>query len=632
MPVVGSGSSWVIRLCGPLEVRTGDRELGESIPGRQGRLLLAYLAVNRDRACPRAELIDVLWPESPPAAADTALSALLSKLRRALGEGALTGRSEVRLTLPGDVTVDVEQAATAARRAEVALQDGDWRAAAAAAHDALAADPAAFLADCDGPWLHEQRGVLHERRVRALELLAEASLRGGELAEAADAARAALAAAPFRESAHMLLMEAHAAAGNPAEALRAFEDLRRLLREELGAVPGPSVMALHERLLHGRAHAQPAAPAPPPAIAARRWPAPLDAARGRHEFVGRAPEALVLQEAWVRVAEGARGLVVIAGEAGIGKTRLAAELAAHAHADGAVVLFGRFDEEAPAPYQPVVGMVRGWAGGASLAPLAERLGSRAAELSFVLPEFGPPPAGQDGSLRSGEADTKRLRLFDAIAALLAEIAGAAPLLVVLDDLHWADLPTLQLIGHLVRAPAPERAMFLASSRADEGSEELAALLAALRREGSLERLDLTGLDAAETGRARDRARRPAVDAVVRGRAARRHGRQPVLHRGGRAAPRGCERPPRRRDRAARGRGPRGRARGDVAPARAARRRRPRDARHRVGDRARVRLRRARAGRAAGRRRAGRPRSTKACRRTSWSRWPSASGATHSATR
>ena len=96
----------------------------------------------------------------------------------------------------------------------------------------------------------------------------------------------------------MLLMEAHVAAGNPAEALRAFEDLRRLLREELGAVPGPSVMALHERLLHGRAHAQPAAPAPPPAIAARRWPAPLDAARGRHDFVGRAPEALVLQEAW----------------------------------------------------------------------------------------------------------------------------------------------------------------------------------------------------------------------------------------------------------------------------------------------------------------------------------------------
>src|ERR687896_623535 len=118
------------------------------MPGRQGRLLLAYLAVNRDRACTRGELIDVLWPEAPPAAADAALSALLSKLRRALGDGALSGRSEVRLTLPGEVEVDVEQAAAAARRAEAGLHDGDWTAAAAAARTALAAEPGAFLPDC----------------------------------------------------------------------------------------------------------------------------------------------------------------------------------------------------------------------------------------------------------------------------------------------------------------------------------------------------------------------------------------------------------------------------------------------------------------------------------------------------
>ena len=484
-----------------MEVRAGGSELGGRLPGRQGRLLFAYLAVNRSRACPRTELLDVLWPEAPPAAAEAALSALLSKLRKALGDGALSGRSELRLTLPGDVTVDVEESAAAARRAEGALQDGDWLAAAAAARQALAVDPAAFLADCDGPWLHEQRGALEALRVRALEVLAEAALGSGDLPDAAEAARAAVAAAPFRESAHVLLMEAHAAAGNPAEALRAFDDLRRLLREELGTAPGPSAMALHERVLHGRAPAAPrAAPAPGPlAIAARRWPAPLQAALGRHDFIGRAREASILQEAWSRAAGGARGLVVIAGEAGVGKTRLAAELAAHAHADGAAVLFGRFDEEAPAPYQPVVAMLRGWAGGASLAPLAERLGSRAAELGVVLPEFGPQPAGQDGSLRSGEADTRRLRLFDALAALVAEIAAEAPLLVLLDDLHWADLPTLQLIAHLVRSPAPERTLFLATTRAEEGSDELAALLATLRREGVLERLELGGLDAIETG-------------------------------------------------------------------------------------------------------------------------------------
>ncbi len=100
--------------------------------------------------------------------------------------------------------------------------------------------------------------------MRALEALAEASLRSGELGEALDAAaRAAVAAAPFRESAHLLLMEAHEAAGNPAEALRAFDDLRRLLRDELGTAPGPAALALHERLLHGGA---------PPPSAGRRSP------------------------------------------------------------------------------------------------------------------------------------------------------------------------------------------------------------------------------------------------------------------------------------------------------------------------------------------------------------------------
>ena len=92
----------------------GGHSRAAALPGRQGRLLFAYLVLNRDRDCGRAELIDLLWPERPPAAADTALSALLSKLRRALGDGALAGRSELRLVPPGTIDVDVEAAATAA--------------------------------------------------------------------------------------------------------------------------------------------------------------------------------------------------------------------------------------------------------------------------------------------------------------------------------------------------------------------------------------------------------------------------------------------------------------------------------------------------------------------------------------
>src|SRR3954465_15667741 len=103
--------AWLIRLCGPMGVEHDGRPVASALPGRQGRLLFAYLVLNRDRDCGRAELIDLLWPERPPVAAETALSALLSKLRRALGEGTLIGRSELRFAPAGPIEVDLEGSA-----------------------------------------------------------------------------------------------------------------------------------------------------------------------------------------------------------------------------------------------------------------------------------------------------------------------------------------------------------------------------------------------------------------------------------------------------------------------------------------------------------------------------------------
>ncbi len=261
---VGRDSGWTIRLCGPVGVDLAGGSHPAALPGRQGRMLFAYLVLNRDRDCARAELIDALWPENPPAAAETALSALLSKLRRALGEGAISGRSGLRLTPPEDVEVDAEQAAAAADAAEAAIDALDWDGAITRARAALAVDLQTFLPDCEGHWVNERRRELEAVRLRALEALALASLRRGELGAAEQAARAAISTAPFRESAHRLLMEAHEAAGNPAEALRAFEELRTLLRDELGTAPGQAALAVHERLLRGEA------PAPAPAPRAGR--------------------------------------------------------------------------------------------------------------------------------------------------------------------------------------------------------------------------------------------------------------------------------------------------------------------------------------------------------------------------
>jgi DNA-binding SARP family transcriptional activator/tetratricopeptide (TPR) repeat protein len=477
-------------------VENGGRSLAAALPGRQGRLLFAYLVLNRDRDCGRGELIDLLWPERPPAAADTALSALLSKLRRALGEGALVGRSEVRLAPPGPVVVDVEEAAAASARAEAAIDAHDWIAAGANARAALATDLQTFLPDCDGLWVAEQRRELEAVRLRALEALAAAGLRQGgrELGAAEQAVRAAIAAAPFRESAHRLLMEIHEAAGNPAEALRAFEELRTLLRDELGTAPGAAALAVHERLLRGEL------PVPAPevqteAIPVTPWPAPLAAALDRHALVGRNAELSTLCGCWNEALAGTRQLVLLAGDAGIGKTRLSAEVGRRAHDDGALVLYGRFDEEALAPYQPVVEMVRGWSSGASLEPLRARLGVRADELGILLPEFGPAPAQSETT----DPDAQRLRFFDAVAALLGEIGAQVPVVVVFDDLHWADRPTLQLLRHLVRAPQPRRALLIGTYRDAElePGHPLLELIGDIRREGMLKRLQLAGLDESE---------------------------------------------------------------------------------------------------------------------------------------
>ena len=156
------------------------RRLDAGLPGRQGRLLFAYLVLNRSRGCPRDELIDVLWPEGPPAAADSALSALLSKLRRALGDGVLTGRGELRLRLEARCASTSRRRRAAILEAEAAMEAGDHALAAERARARRSStDLQTFLPDAEGGWAAEQRRELETIRLRALETLAEAGLRQG---------------------------------------------------------------------------------------------------------------------------------------------------------------------------------------------------------------------------------------------------------------------------------------------------------------------------------------------------------------------------------------------------------------------------------------------------------------------
>jgi SARP family transcriptional regulator, regulator of embCAB operon len=244
-----------VQLCGTLAVEIYGQRVEAAFPGRQGRLLFAYLAVNRQRSVSRDELADAVWGEHLAAGADAALTALLSKTRTALRPADVHGRGELRLALPEDAWIDVEAALEAVHRAESAVAQGRWHEAWGAALAARLVAARRFLVGHDAAWVEVWRRRLADVLVRALEAYAAASLGvgGTELAAAERTALELIERAPFRESGYWLLMEAKAARGNVAEALHVYERLRVLLREELGVAPSPAVQAVHRRLLQGAA-------------------------------------------------------------------------------------------------------------------------------------------------------------------------------------------------------------------------------------------------------------------------------------------------------------------------------------------------------------------------------------------
>jgi DNA-binding SARP family transcriptional activator len=239
-----------IQLCGRLAATIDGDRVEQALGGGQARLLFAYLVLHRARPSSHDDVVAGLWSE-PPRAADSALYALVSKLRRAVGAGRIEGRHALRLVLPEDAWVDVEAAGAAVHRAESAVAREDWPGAWVAARVAQHITVRPLVPGADLPWLDERRRDLESAYLRSLELAAEASLRigGGELNTAERTARTLIRHAPYRESGYRYLMGALAAHGNSAEALGVYETLRVLLREELGTAPSPATQDLHRALL-----------------------------------------------------------------------------------------------------------------------------------------------------------------------------------------------------------------------------------------------------------------------------------------------------------------------------------------------------------------------------------------------
>ncbi len=248
-----SGVQTRIQLCGRLKVDFEGRHVTPALRGRQGRVLLAYLVIKRGRAVSRDEMVRAIWPDQRPADPSAALRTQLSRLRSALGPQALAGRDTVELRLPDDTWVDVEVAERAIRVAEAALRSSAWREAWAQAHVTLNIAGRPFLAGFEAAWVDDVRREFKELELRAREAIARAGigLGGSELASAERSARVLIREAPFRESGYLNLMRALVASGNTAEALRTYDDLRKLLVKELGSAPGSELQALHRELLRG---------------------------------------------------------------------------------------------------------------------------------------------------------------------------------------------------------------------------------------------------------------------------------------------------------------------------------------------------------------------------------------------
>jgi DNA-binding SARP family transcriptional activator len=246
-----------IYVLGRVEIETPAGLIGEQrFPGRQGRTLFAYLLCNRQRPLTREELANVLWPDQLPLAWETALHALVSKLRALFKTFAGPAGFELTaafgtytLRLSGDPWIDREAAAEAVDEAESLLREGDIKGAWAPGNIATIIARQPFLPGEEGEWLTAERRRLEDLLIRALECMAEVWLASGETKLALATARELITLEPYRETGYQRLMRFETATGNRAEALRIYETCRALLAEELGTDPSAETESLYLQLL-----------------------------------------------------------------------------------------------------------------------------------------------------------------------------------------------------------------------------------------------------------------------------------------------------------------------------------------------------------------------------------------------
>jgi len=487
-------------LLGPPEARVAATPL--AFPTRKALALLAYLAL-ADGPQPREHLAALLWPEANAERSRASVRNTLNHLQRVL-RGDPTAPTVLAVThttlaLAPEAGIELDlhtvERAYALARADRAAPQGT------ASQPVLQAAAACYRGDFmtgfslgDAPgfddWVAAQREVWRRRLSLILDRLAEIQFAGGDFAATAETTALWIALDGLNERAYRGKMRAHFAAGERGQALETFNACRALLAAELQAEPDPATEALAERIRTQN---------PPGRRARARQPlnTPVNFLGGL--FAGRGTEQQALAEAFGRAAAGQPQAVAVQGEAGIGKTRLAAKFLDGAAAQGAELLAGgAFESGTHLPFQPVAQALRGWlergpapveaAGETWLAPLSELL----PELREHFPALAPAQA----------TPADRTQLFEAFVRLTLTLAKRMPLVLSMDDVQWVDGATLDLLQYTARRwrQAGASAMLLVSLRSEAlrpfgqpGTGRLTHWLAEMEREAELAHLELRPL-------------------------------------------------------------------------------------------------------------------------------------------
>jgi len=480
------------RILGSLEVDGGGGpvELG----GARQRALLAILLLRRNAVVPADRLIEELYDGRPPATAAKSLQAHVSRLRSALRpEARVHTRAGGYVLEVGPDEVDADRAATLLADARAAQSAGDHGTAVTTLASALGLWRGAPLADVayEG-FAQTEIARLDELRLECVEERVECELAQGRHAEVVGELELLVADHPFRERLRQQLMLALYRCGRQTEALAAYRDAWRALSDELGIEPGKALQELERAILNHDPRLDPSGPTEP----ADSGDHPGRRAAG--VFVGRQRELREILAAFSDARAGRGRLVLLTGEPGIGKSRLADELAAHAQAGGATVLWGRCWEAGGAPaYWPWVQALRTYVRDRDHETLRRQLGAGTSDLAHLLPDVRDlfPDVPEPHDL---ESEGARFRLFDAVATFLRNASDEAPLVLVLDDLHVADAPSLLMLQFVAGGIGEARVTLLGIYRdpdPDRNGEE-DVRLTDLSRTASV-RVALRGLAAAD---------------------------------------------------------------------------------------------------------------------------------------